>query len=494
MSIKTAVKKVASGVAYAIGMRSDFVEAPPFRPSINMGCLMDIPTGPFLKGVDGHWYCAGGLSHITGIGGRGNLYKSALLIYMLLKALDVFKGWIDGQSRDTEFSQTYQRFQGLAEHLSFLSQQELSTYPNFMITSQGESSGNEWFAELKTRFKNKQDAGKAATFTTPFIHPTSGQALKLLHPSIVGIDSLSMFTTDVSEGILEKNEIGDASANTVYMRASGAKSQMVMQMPQLASRSNAQIIMTAHMGDDIQIDPYAPPQKKLAFLKNKLKFKNVPENFTFLTNNLWMVTSVTVEHTREHLVTYPRDANDKTEGDTDLQRLSVVNLRAKAGPSGFPFDLIISQREGLLVPVTEFHFLKSHGRYGISGDNTRFSLDLYPDVELMRTTIRGLAYSDPLLARALTLTTELYQIKMMKPELADLVMSPKQLYKAAIDAGYDWSKILATRGYWVFQEMEGAETLPYLSVVDLLVMVKGRESHPWQAQFKADVAEIKKAA
>lgn len=484
MSIKTAVKKVAAAVSYAIGMRNDFVEAPPFRPCVNLGCLMDIPTGSILQGVDGHWYYSGGLSHITGIGGRGNTYKSALLIYMLLKALDVFKRCIDGQSRDTEFSQTYQRFQALAHHLPYLSTVDLATYANFMITSQGESSGNEWFAALKERFKAKTDAGKAAIFTTPFINPITSTVIKLPHPTVVGIDSLSMFTTDVSEGILEKNEIGDASANTVYMRASGAKSQMVMQLPQVSARANAQIIMTAHMGDDIQIDPYAPPPKKLAFLKNKLKFKNVPENFTFLTNNLWIVTNVAVEQTKEHLVTYPRDASDKTDGDTDLQRLTVVNLRAKAGPSGFPFDLIISQREGLLVGISEYHFLKANGRYGISGDATRFSLDLYPHQELMRTTIRELISNDALLARALSFTAELYQIKTMKAEFADLVMSPKQLYKAIDEAGYDWAKILATRGYWVFQEMEAEESLPFLSIVDVLHMAKKDQDSPWMAQFK----------
>lgn len=483
MANKPSSKKAPAGAEYAIGMRRDFVEAPPFRPGINLGCLMDIPTGTFLQGADEHWYCSGGLAHITGIGGRGNTYKSALLAFMLLKALDVFKRYIDGQSRDTEFSQTYQRFQGLACHLPYLSQQILATYPNFLITSQGESSGNEWFAAMKERFRAKQEAGKAVTFTTPFINPLTGKVMPLLHPSVVGLDSLSMFTTDVSEGILEKNEIGDASANTVYMRASGAKSQMVMQMPQMASRANAQIIMTAHMGDDIAIDPYAPPPKKLAFLKNKLKFKNVPENFTFLTNNLWIVTSVAVEHTKEHLVTYPRDQHDRTEGDTDLQRLSVVNLRAKSGPSGFPFDLIISQREGLLVGVSEYHYLKANGRYGLTGDATRFVLDLYPQQELMRTTLRGLIDQDPLLARALTLTTELHQVRMMLPEFADLVMSPKELYKTIQAAGYDWSKILATRGYWVFKEMEGDESLPFLSIIDLLKMASGKQQSTWMASF-----------
>lgn len=477
-----AIKK-PGGAPFTIGMKSSFIEAPPFRPALNVGCLMDIPTGRYYEAPDGHMVHSGGLSHVTGIGGRGNTYKSALAHWMMLTALDRFMPLVDAQSRDTEFSQSYERFQDLGRHLPCVSEMDLSNTPHFMITSQGENSGNAWFKQLADRFAEKREAAKSMTFTTPFLNPLTSKLLQILYPTLVEIDSLSAFTTDVVEGIFEKNEVGDGAANTVHMRASGAKSQLVMQLPGMTAQSGGYLIFTAHMGDDIQIDPYAPPAKKLAFLKNKLKFKSVPENITFLTNNLWVVLHVQLEHTKEHTVTYPKDSSDNLEGDTDLQRLTIQNLRGKHGPSGLPFDLILSQREGVLVSLSEYHYLKQHGRYGLGGDNTNYYLELRPDTKLSRTTIRGICKNDPLVARAMAITAELCQIKFMKPEHADVLMSPKQLWKTLVEMGYDWDKLLDTRGYWVFEEAK-AEAKPFLSTLDLLNMASGKFNHPWYAEYK----------
>ena len=38
---------------------------------------------------------------------------------------------------------------------------------------------------------------------------------------------------------------------------------------------------------------------------------------------------------------YPRNSNDDLSGNTDLMLVTFSNLRAKNGPSGMPFELII---------------------------------------------------------------------------------------------------------------------------------------------------------
>ena len=89
----------------------------------------------------------------------------------------------------------------------------------------------------------------------------------------------------------------------------------------------------------------SPPQKKLTFLKNKLKFKNVPEKFTFLTNNLWITISASVlSHDTTKAPLYPKNSDDNVKGDTGLQCI-VQNLRAKNGPQEMPVEVIISQSE-----------------------------------------------------------------------------------------------------------------------------------------------------
>lgn len=467
---------------FVLGMKKDFVEAPPFRPGLNIGGLHDIPTGRYIRGDDGHFYHTGGVGHVEGVGGRGNTHKSSVTHWKLLTCLERY--WpAEAQSRDTEYSQSYNRFQSLAQHLPRLSQLNLADTPEFMISSQGDNSGNAWFKDVSNYCQAKKEAAKQITLTTPFVNPVTNKNLTLLIPSLWEIDSLSGFTTDVVDTIFEKNEVGDGAANTVYMRASGAKSQLVMQLPGIMSSSGGYLIFTAHMGDDIQMDPYAPPAKKLAFMKSKLKFKQVPENITFLTTNLFIVLNVQVEHTKEHLVTYPKNEQDKIENDPDLQRLTIQNLRAKNGPTGLPFDMITSQREGIQVTLSEFHYLKSHGRYGLGGDNTRFYLELMPEVPLTRTTIRGLIDADPVLRRAMEITSEMCQLKHLIPEHHDVLVSPKKLYQGLIDKGYDIAKILDTRGYWVFKE-NAADNKPFLSTLDILMMNTGSEEQPWYKDFK----------
>lgn len=58
------------------------------KPLINIGCLMDVPTGFFIKGVRGENILLGGLGAVTGIGGSGNLGKTTITKYMTLSAAD----------------------------------------------------------------------------------------------------------------------------------------------------------------------------------------------------------------------------------------------------------------------------------------------------------------------------------------------------------------------------------------------------------------------
>jgi hypothetical protein len=287
----------------------------------------------------------------------------------------------------------------------------------------------------------------------------------------------------VASKILDENEVGESGAQTVYLRSAGAKAQMMLQLPGLMASSGGYFITTAHMDDEIKLDPYAPDTRKLAFMKMGLKFKNVPNNFHTLTNNLWMVLKAVVEADKEKRPYFPRDENDRLEGDPDLMRLTVFNLRGKQGPTGLPFDLILSQREGLLVPVTEYAYLKNRNHYGVTENGRALALDLYPDMPFDRLTLRKVAYGDERFQRAMTITSELCQLKYLKPEHHDILLTPKELRKKLTEMGYSWEKLLDTRGFWVFKEIE-AEHKPFLSTLDLLTMAAGTEHQPWYDQYK----------
>lgn len=465
--------------AFTLGFRHAFEEAPAFRPALNIGSLMDLSTGGYQEGLHGEMISTGGLSHLTGVGGLGNVNKSTLCHHMLLTALDRHMPFCEAMAHDTEYTQSFPRWQALAQSHPRIKDLDLSTADCFMLSSQDNVSGNVFFDLLKKRLLSKAEARKNYTFTTPFRDRRSdGKAMSMLVPSLVEIDSLSALNMDVAQDILNENEVGSGKAQTVFMRAAGAKTQMFMQLPDLAAQNSGFVLYTSAMGREIQLDPYAPTPKKLQYLKNGLAFKHVPGNVTQLSNNLWMITAAVPEQTRDKTVLYPRDASDNAEGDTDLQRVMLMNLRGKGGPSGLPFELIISQKQGLIPFLSEFHYLKTHGRYGLSGNDREYHLDLFPDVTLSRTTIRKLGEDNPLLRRAMTITSEMLQIKLLYPEYKDILVKPKALLEGLKAKKYDWPTLLASRGYWVFEEASKDQP-PFLSTLDLLRMNAGLYRPYW---------------
>ena len=67
-------------------MFGKFKQAPLTRAILNIGCLLDIPTGHYVKGKNGESIMIGGLAPLTGVGARGNMFKSTILHYQMLWA------------------------------------------------------------------------------------------------------------------------------------------------------------------------------------------------------------------------------------------------------------------------------------------------------------------------------------------------------------------------------------------------------------------------
>lgn len=453
-----------------------FVAAPSLRALLNLGCMLDIPTGKWVEGPRGESIMNGGLSYFTGVAGRGNMFKSVLLHFMTLRILQRYRKSV-ASVHDTEASIQYSRFQQLAQHLEWLNEHELAECGRLFLSDNTVMSGNEWFAGFRKFIEEKIKNRKEWLCTTPFLDPVSKSPIKIMYPTVNSLDSISMLQTDSVEAIYQKNEIGESGANTDSLRGSAAKSQMLMQIPTLTGRGEVRSLMSAHMGDDIPLDPYAPNVKKLGFLKGKDKLKHTPEKFTFLTNNLWQVLSATVLKTKDHTPVYPRNSDDSLEGDTDLQLLTIRNLRAKSGPTGMSLQLIVSQSEGLLVPLSEFHYCRSN-KYGMGGHDQAYFFDLRPEVVMRRTTVRSKLMEDPRMERVCQITSEMLQMEQLWDVDKDLHCSPKQLYEDLKAAGYDWDQLLDTRGYWTFEE-EAAEHKPFLSTMDLLRMRKGLYKPYW---------------
>ncbi len=460
-----------------------FPAAPRLRAQMNLGCLFDIPNGRYVKGKHGESILNGGLAYLTGVCGRGNTFKSVLTHFMNLRILSRYIRTAL-QIYDTETTITFQRLYQLALNMPHIGGVDLEELGRVHLTDNTVMAGDEWFDKLRKFAEAKQKASKQWMATTPFLDPKTGEPIQILMPTLSEVDSLSMLTTSSVDAIYTKNKIGESGANTDALRSAAAKTQMLMQMPTLTGQGSLYISFTAHVGDQHQLDPYAPPAQKLAFLKQKSSLKNVPEKFTFLMNNLWYVLQAKpLQHKDTKAPLYPRESGDSMEGDTDLMILLVQNLRAKNGPTGIPFEIIVSQSEGVLVGLTEYNYLKHFDKYGIGGNDQRFYLELRPDVQLMRTTIRRKIEEDARLQRALEITSEMCQMtnlwddRNFEEDEKDILCTPKELYEDLKAKGYDWDILLNTRGYWVF-EGEEEHHPPFLSTKDLLRMRKGLY-HPW---------------
>lgn len=460
--------------------------APEIRPLLNVGCLMDIPCGRYVKGKHGEWILNGGHAPITGVGGRGNTYKSTIAHHLNLTILNRYFRSHENVY-DSEMSFTSGRAEQLSQRMEFLAGVDLVDTERLVITDSTVATGDKWFDELKEFSDLKLKEVKQSGGTTPFLQK-DGSQYKYFVPSLALVDSFSRMNFASTDAIFEKNSVGEAGMNMEATRSSHAKNQLLIQVPVLTASSGIYMTFTAHVDDSIQLDPYAPVQKKLSLLKNGLKFKYVPAQFTFLMNNLWYCYDASpLMNQTTKAAEFPRSPNDNDPDNKDLMIVTLQNLRGKYGPSGSPFELIVSQSEGVLVGLSEFNYIRGYDRFGLGGNVQNYYLELVPDISLSRTTIRSKIDANRKLQRALEITSELCQLRNLYPRMFDPVdgrailewRTPKEIYECLKAKGYDWDILLEqTRGYWVFEEDN--HPLHFLSTADILEMCRSENAYrPW---------------
>ena len=459
----------------------DDISTPRFRPAINMGAGFDIPSGLYERGIHGESILNGGLAQLTGIGARPNNYKSALALHFILMARRNHRR-ISGLVYDSEGTLPASHLNNQAFHDPYLSTIDFTHDTQLRITDVSVYNGDEVWERFRKNIKKKTEKGieDSLIFTTPFLDQTTQQPRKAMYPTEALFDSLSKMIITGVENMYDKNTIGSSANNTDAMTLGKAKNQMLNQIPQLAARSNTYIIMTALLGDVINMEMYPTDKRALSMMPKDTSFKGVSSTFYSLPHNLYLIIKNTPLQTKDKTPEYPRNSDDNLVGDTDLAELTVRNIRPKNGIAGIPFTLVVSQSEGLLVGLTEFHNCKRHDRFGIGGNLQNYYMELCPDVKLSRTKVRHKVESDERLKRAISITSDMLQIQQYH-RLTDkhLICTPKELYDDLIAKGYDWDVLLNTRSYWVFVEEEGDHEKPFLSTMDLLRMRVGEYVPYW---------------
>lgn len=461
-----------------------FATAPMLRVHLNVGCGIDVLTGRYYKGKHGESIVNGGLANFTGICGEPNLGKTALSIFIELKALHRYvKSMLS--TYDTEQTLTMDRFEIAWGHITGQLFDDVLEEGRFSLTDSSIYFGNEFFNILKA-ISTQRAADKSIVNITPFYNHRTKEHVPSMNPMLQFTDSLSSFSTDATEDAYNKGEIGDSSMNTIAIRAGNQKSQMIDQMPTVCGKGGIYHNMTAHVGQDYvqSMDKYAGSSRKLHFIPNGKKLKKVPENFLFYPGWIIHVRSSLPMLDGNKQPEYPRDSDDNLTRDTDLMAMDCVFIRNKGGQTGVNFKFVMSQSEGIKEGLSFLEFLRDKDYYGLKSNTggsakgaTNYHCELLPERNLTRKRVRGLIDNDVKLERALEFCVELYQIRYIRHEYRHLAVDPGELYTKLKEKGYDWELLLDTRGFWVpLGEETGLKN--YLSTMDLLNMYHGTY-HPY---------------
>lgn len=426
-------------------------------------------TAILVTGKKGEKILAGGLPGLSGLVGGPNNFKTTTGIFLEGAALNTVNASVEawGETHDSESTLVPDRLTTLTSGFKYLPADTFDPdMPLWELTSNGTLYGDEWLTHIKEKSNEKVKNKRFTEYTF--------NGKKEIIPTVTLLDSLSKLESEKSVNLLLNSDKDNSDTNMYYMGKGLFKDKALSMMPRLVSTTKNYIIVTAHIGDkkDISASKFSIPEKKIQHLKSDKKVRGVPDSFYELPHVIYQaMNGRSYFNQTTKLPEFPRSEGETLKDDLNVVKIRV--LRNKLGPTGFEWNLILSQTEGVQIPLTDLVYLRDNSKYGLDGSDRSYYLDIYPDVKLSRTTFRGIAANDPLLQRALELTADLHQYKTVKPEfLGGNYMEPKELFKKINDLGYDWKELLSTRGWWTTDQYS-SKLPPYMSIVDLLEIANG---------------------
>jgi len=471
-----------------------FESVPSIQPLINVGAGMDVPSGVFVVGKYGEHILNGGMTPFVGVTGLGNTYKTELIEFPQRQMIRRFPG-SRSSFYDAESNKSKTRGQDLYAGHPDWQGDHLINDNRLEITSVAQHTGEIHFDILKNfleEYKIKPANRKKIMVETPFLEVDGKSLFMMPIPTGGTIDSVSAWRTANNEKMLDETKIGDKEANTYWLNAGRYKKRLIEELPALCTTAGHYIGTTVHLGEDVNMDPNAPVLAQLQHLKSGV-MKGAPRDYTFYTHSLYHIYgSVVLKNKTTHAPEYPRNSDENQDaGSTDLNEIRLRMLRSKFGPSGFVLDILVSQQEGLLDYLTEFRYAKLR-KFGFVGNDQNYQYALMPGVNLSRTTVRNKLVESAALRRVANITCEITQIQEYHKGARAYVMSMEDLFTRIKELGYDWDQLLATRGWWTYDNDK--QDVPFLSSRDLLEMAHMRYVPYWlrDAEVPDKVKHLKK--
>jgi len=314
---------------------------------------------------------------------------------------------------------------------------------------------------------------------TPLVDPVNGGPLKIIYPSFMPIDSMSAFETTTTKKKMEKSDLGDDAMRMYYMNMGFDKSIVLGSLGSLTQLSGTYCTIATHLGTENAISKgrFDRPKKEFTDMKAGVTIKGVPKIYSYLVLHIWETDTNKVLYASDgKSIKYPRKREFAGELAGDLVSTMTKLVRSKTSLSGHKQNIIYSQADGIQPHLTQIVRLQDdYNWYGIlaNGNKTSYALELYPEVKLMRTTLREKIDTDKKLRRAIDITIEMCcTFAQFLYHESDLMCTPAQLRTELEEKGYDWDKILESRGYWTINDSK--HPLPRCTTYDLLEMRVGR--------------------
>ena len=432
-----------------------------FIPYINTGTIFDMSTGKFRKGIHNSQVLDGGISSCMGICGRAQTYKSGIAGSLLANAMlvhpqaDAFifdsENTISGAERYDDFTPINSP---IHERIAFYN----STTTNL----------SDFYELIKEIAELKLTHAKDYLVETPFIDVT-GKPHKTWIPTFVLIDSFSRARSNKGDDQFNKNNVDDSAMNTFYLYDGGVKSRLMNDLPTRAAKAGIYVIMTAHVGDKMDLDPYAPSPKQLQYMKNNDRMKNVGSNFEFLTTALLQTNKATVLQDSNKHCLYPSASST----DSEINQVDTTLVRCKNNSAGAQIPYVLSQNQGILKDVTNFQTLRNCKNFGmtVKGNNQSFSPILLPEVNITRNNVREIVDNSYRTARAIELTTQLCFIQNFWStyRMPEYIHTPIEKFAEMLTHNEKMSidRVLESTGVWSTSKQE-RERLSILDVLEFL--------------------------
>jgi hypothetical protein len=460
------------------------------KPFIPVGCCIDIANGSFEKGAYGQYILNGGLPQFSAVIGTPNQLKSTLIDDLILTAIARMRHVYASSLgvHDTEGTVMPSRLATMGNKHDEFGDDDLLKDGTIVVTDNNTHTALEFVQLFKDDATQKKANLKEYMVQIPFLD-RDGKQMVVPLPNFTFLDSVTELVPDPIMKALQDLPMGDPARNMLPARSAGIKKAIIQEMGRSAYATGDFISMSAHVTRSMEVNagPFAPQREVvLTDVKNGDTIIGASKSMSFLAIIIWQTMGLAPANNnggdgkgfKQPL--YPADAADAERDNIDQRFLIVKTVRAKQGPTSGAIKMVVSQSKGINGPLTEFHNCREQKRFGLTGAASAaiYSMVLYPDMKISRTTIQAKLAASAALRRAVNITSELRQMIQLMPKWDKYYCTPEELYQGIIDQGYSWDFILnKTRGYWVYSP--DTHPLKEISTLDLLRMRVGEYEPYW---------------